>query len=303
MEIQTNKQTKYEQFGTDLFNSEKPELVPLTTIVGVNCKNGIMLHTDSQETAEFEGVMLGFKRLAVTKLNDIGSDRHYLIGCAGTSSHDEILVSYLNEQLTGSTLYQEHKFYELLENLMVEFLEKYNITQPTRTHGSPVAPDHFISLSALLAAQISSESNKPKYALYKIETKPRLLIRRVPRHGSIGSGSVLVKLILDQLDLKLDRFGYNWQNISTKLAARTTYLILRHVLQTDLYTGGFTACRILDSEAGVIPSDKTQLWDDPYGDKLAQTLLLLCEELPNVKERLLDIVMNLNLFEQEKSEK
>lgn len=276
---------------------------PLTTIVGINCKNGIMLHADSQETTEFEGVTLAFKRLAVTKLNDIGSDRHYLIGCAGTSSHDEILVSYLNEQLTGSTLYQEHKFYELLENLMVKFLKKHNITQPTETHGSPSDPEHFISLSALLAAQVSSESNKPKHALYKIETKPHLLIRRVPRHASIGSGSVLVKLILDQLDLKLDRFGYNWQNISTKLAARTAYMILRHVLQVELYSGGFTACRILDSEAGAIPSAKTDIWDDPYGDKLSQTLRLICEELPNVKARLFDIAMNLNLFEQDKSEK
>lgn len=266
---------------------------PLTTVVGINCKDGIVLYADSQET-HYENDQPRFKRLIQNKLSDIGTHRYYMIGCAGSSTDLELLVEHLNEneKLCSSSLHDELEFHALLEKEIIpEFLEKHNVTLPTRTHGEPTK--YPIEVDALFAAQLQGDQ---KHMLYKIETSPRQMIRRVPKYGSIGSGSELVNPLLDQLNQHFEEFRYGWHGISTRLAAKITYLILGISLKADFATGGTARCRILTDEEGVTPLDRTKIWEDPKASKIVETLSLACKELPKVEERIRKIVSN--LFEE-----
>lgn len=265
---------------------------PLTTIVGINCKDGIVLYADSQETYVDKYQRPTSKRVIQRKLSEIGKYRHYMMGCAGTTAYIEILIEWLNEHkdLEIKSLYPERKMHELLENdIIPQFIYKYDVKLPTLTHGIPT-PDK-IEIDVLFAARLAGE---PKHMMYKIETEGEMTIRRVPQYGSIGSGSEIVTPLLDQINQILDECGYSWHDMSTRLAAKISHLVLGIGLQSDPATGGISRCKILKNGGGVIPINRTKVWKNPRL-KLAETLSLACKELPNIQPKISNIVENLRL--------
>lgn len=263
----------------------------LTTVVGINCKDGIVLCSDTQETHP----ALGYKRLIMMKIKSIGNQNRYLIGCAGTSADIELLMQFLDDKFNGTMWYGEPNIKKHITDHMIDFLNTHNVETPKKTHGFPTS--HPIDIHALFGAQLLSNSKTHTHVLYKIQTNPRLIIREVPKFASIGSGKRVISPILDYLNQLLEEYKHDWHDISTVLGARICNLVFDIVLQTDIATGGRKVCRLLDDNDGVIPIEDTEsrIWDDISGSKSIQTLQAVCKDLHRIKIKISEIIKNLNL--------
>lgn len=219
---------KRQQIHTDPFYSFS-RIESMTTVIGIKCKEGIILASDSQGTSDDEKTKV--KKIFNMANTSIG------IGFSGydDSTRDFIRYSTITNQLTSEKILREE-----LYNAVLEF-KKYTLSHNVAEHSiKTICVYSPIRLGMLVGAIIDTN-----YYLYQIrsEDSPESLMVNLidEEYGYIGSGKNLARLVLSQ-QKRFNDFGKLDINTTIGLAL----YVLDEIKQIDPKTGNDTQISIID---------------------------------------------------------
>ncbi|MGB7882357.1 MAG: hypothetical protein WBL44_06485 [Nitrososphaeraceae archaeon] len=172
----------------DFIDESIPDLedVLLTTVIGIKCRDGVVIGTDSQ----FTDRVYDTKSLNENKIHKIND--FMILGGAGDPYQTKVLVDSLQEHL-GNKQYSDKELRKSIRRVLIRLHEEYN----------PNPPLSFYPLS-LLAARTEESC-----ILYIIQLP---YIYPVEQYEAIGSGSPLAQFLFKFSNRILDRVGDKWSD-------------------------------------------------------------------------------------------
>jgi 20S proteasome alpha/beta subunit len=230
----------------------------LTTIVGIKCKDGVVISSDSQASGEV------IKNLGVSKIfkinNNIG------LGCAGTASHIKKLVKEIEKRMNGNTkLETKDDFKKELEHIVIE-LHRTNIVEKAGDMGYPPRNDLF-DVGALLGAKINND-----FYLFSLDV-PNGEVDEVEDFSMMGSGSLFALLVLRQQERIVKATKKSFSELDLGLALWIGVLVINEVKNIEIFTGGDTKVIYINKDGyNQIPEDNIKENYKKVIDWLSKTL-------------------------------
>lgn len=90
----------------------------MTTILGIECKDGVVIASDSQATIDNKR-----KSMDITKITKI--NEYVVGGGAGDADHIKLFMEQMKEQLPNNPL-SNTTLKEKIENIFLQLYKKYN---------------------------------------------------------------------------------------------------------------------------------------------------------------------------------
>jgi len=166
----------------------------MTIIIGLKCKEGVVIASDSQQ--EFErGVQV--KRLNTMKIHTIIDNKFALAG-AGDYGHVEKAIYLIEEGLhevfvkKRVAYLDEDECIDIIEKTMT-FANKYYNIDRSKFLADPDEKNYFDPI--LIVGFIQSGDGKNKSACLLI-SHPDGLVERIPDYATAGSGAAYAELLL-----------------------------------------------------------------------------------------------------------
>lgn len=216
----------------------------LTTIIAVDCQDGVILAADGQETHEFASG-LRTKEL-VTKIDQATygdwRNSHCLLGCAGIPTYVSRLEHFVGEAIHK---HQESSYLEALTDATNNFADYVYKLRLGYSEG-----DHIGHLATAILVGHDTEIHKTLIYTLSPPHAPEPL-RKYPHRTGTGSGWVFAGFLFNLAELLMRKLGLTWKNLSTTLAAQFCYIALNKVMNYEGYTGLSTALYRLDQSGKI----------------------------------------------------
>jgi 20S proteasome alpha/beta subunit len=225
----------------DFIQDSVPDLqdLLLTTVIGIKCKDGAVIGTDSQFTDRIYGIKsFGNK---IYRINEF-----MILGGSGDPDQTNVLVKSLKENLKNKQ-YSDEELKKIIRKVLLRLHKEYN-PDPTRQPS-------FYPLS-LLAAKTDAG-----FGLYIIKLP---YIYPVEQYRVIGSGSPLAEFLFKFSNRILERVGEKWSDRPVEKTEKTCAIMINEIKQSDGYSGGKTRVtsignngvhELSDNDISNIPAD------------------------------------------------
>jgi 20S proteasome alpha/beta subunit len=211
----------------------------LTTVIAVQCRDGIVLCADMQETQEYAG--LGTKEF-VSKIAPVtyqGKDDGYcLLGCSGIPDYINSYKLYVGEEILNRS--SNTNYHEALDRAS----ERYSKYVKNRSRGLGL-PDALIYPSSIFVGYDPSE-NKTHICVTETPNPPSELAS-YPYRAAIGTGKLYASLLFSIAELMFGKIDLTWNALSTIVVAQFCYLVLGRILNYDEYSGLGTSFYRIDA--------------------------------------------------------
>lgn len=214
---------------------------PMTIIVGIICKNGIVISCDSQASS-MKGVPL--KRTEYTKIYEIpmGSEGHALLSGAGTGAFVTRASELLTDKCKNSVCRTPREFADICEDVVTEIFKRYVIDKskalgmtktqiPKEINGSlqwqeeGIEPPGIIIITGIQCGNPKS----PDWCLYTIH--PNGIAEKSDKYDAIGSGSAIAEYLLARLCS---------EPLTVEQAITVGIYVVEEVKKIDPFCGGAT---------------------------------------------------------------
>jgi len=258
----------------------------LTTVIAVQCRDGVVLCSDSQETTEYAG--LGTKEL-VSKIRPVSyndeDDSYCLLGCSGMSPY----INWFREHVGEAIFKREGRSY--LEALRVA-TRNYakNVNMWGREIGLRFGED-FSNLASAIFVGYEARDHKTRVYILAPPDPPDSL-STYPYRVAIGTGGLYASLVFNIAELLMNKIGFGWTQLSTKLVSQFSYLVLGRIISYDAHSGMGTAFYRVDG-SGYATLSVAQIFPglgEEGKSKLSILFETLRDEIPKEKnEKLLEV--------------
>jgi hypothetical protein len=263
-----------------LFNAKEAEM-PLTTVIGIKYKEGIMLYSDTQETLPSAGIHYT-RNPFQGKLSALG--KYYACGCSGNSGDIDKFVNELKLAFIDAPPYSDEELYAKLSDLIVSFYEKLK-NESKRMYDKP---DYFdFSCTCLFAAALSKIDpvGIGKFGLYRIvieveknsDKNPKPYVNKILFYDCIGTGRDIARTFLTLIEALMNLHGYRYFKLSRKLCAMIGHVVTALTSKVDLESGG-TIHDFNITENGVSAFWQKEYWDEKE-NPIIQTLETFANEV------------------------
>ena len=91
----------------------------MTTILGIECKDGVVIASDSLATIDKKGKTTDITK--ITKIND-----YIVAGGAGDADHIKLFLEKMKEQLPNTQL-SNNELKDNIENIFLQLYKRYNV--------------------------------------------------------------------------------------------------------------------------------------------------------------------------------
>ena len=219
---------------TDYINLlKKNKEKQLTTIVGIKCKDGVVLSSDSQASGE------RIKSLGVSKIFKINENIGF--GCAGKEIHIKKLVKEIEKRIKDNTkIVNKDDFKNELESIVID-LHRINIVEKASNMGYPPRNDLF-DVGAILGAKMNND-----YYLFSLDV-PAGEVDEIEDFSMEGSGSLFALLVLRQQERIVKATKRSFSELDLGLAIWIGVLVINEVKNIEVFTGGDTQVIYIDKD-------------------------------------------------------
>lgn len=213
----------------------------MTIIVGVICKDGLVIGCDSQASS-VKGVPV--KRTEYTKIYEIpvGGDGHALLSGAGTGAFVTRASELLGDKCKNSVCRNPREFADICEDVVTEIFKRYVIDKSKALGISKAKTPQVVSGSiqwqeepteppgVILMTGIQCRVNKnPEWCLYTVH--PDGVAEKSDKYDAIGSGSAIAEYLLARL----------WsEKLAVEQATKVVVYVIEEVKKIDPFCGGPT---------------------------------------------------------------
>lgn len=202
----------------------------MTVIVGLVCKDGLVLAADTQESDEEDGM----KRLDVKKIYD--SDRFDLedieiaVAGTGTSAHISRAAELINELGFNPRLTTPRSVADVAEDALGKMKERY------------CEKDAELELQLLVGAyckvQLTGDPPPPQLGLYSVyppaEGEKVGVAEAVTDYACLGTGGLFARYLLNRLHDE----HHPVSGLSMDAAIHEAVYVISEVIKVDLWCGG-----------------------------------------------------------------
>ncbi len=217
----------------------------MTTIVGVQGADGIVLCADMQETR-------GGTREFVTKIDTIGPN--ILFGGAGETPFISMFETFLLEN-RGDDKAEHVNIQANIDTAITEYVKQVDdmygdlkTRMYAEMHDRSVIQG-VLAHRTLLGHDKVSGRDKYGFSLYEIETpSPSLRINKIPFRACAGSGGVYARLLFKNVEIVMDKIGIDWVFLHTRFISQFCDLLLSSVTDFDAYSRYFAIYEMTDGE-------------------------------------------------------
>jgi 20S proteasome alpha/beta subunit len=189
----------------------------MTTILAINCNDGMVIASDSQVT------MVDVKRSQEDKIyqTKINENVDVILAGSGKSAYISRFIDFFEEHREDREIKQPRDCADLCEDII-------------RLLRSDRYPDFDINIIICIRINRNQESHFGLYTLY-----PLGIAEKADNYDCIGSGSTIVEYILYRLWFK---------GIGTEQAKKIAIYAIDEVKKIDPYSGGFTRVTIIKKD-------------------------------------------------------
>jgi 20S proteasome alpha/beta subunit len=216
----------------------------MTTIIGIKCKDGIVLASDSQATSPI------MKNMQVSKIFQI--NHNIGIGTSGSEPSIKVLVESLQQSITLEDLESEQKLKEKTESILLELHRYYNVER-SRKLGFD---QKNIQLSFIVDALVGAKLSNDEFCLLHIMQNG--WIDKVNTYRAIGSGFPLANLVFTQQNRIPMMEGKSISDLEINYNIWIASYVINEVKAVEPYTGGNTRIVVIGDEGFQEIPDKIQ---------------------------------------------
>ncbi len=242
----------------------------MTTIIGIKCKDGIVIASDSQASSQMKNMQVS----KIFKINDnIG------IGTAGSERSIKILVETLQQRLKPENLESEQKLRDNLENILLELHRHYSFERSRKLGFDDKNIRNFFEVEAIVGAKLSNDT----FCLLHIMSDG--WIDTVNSYNAIGSGFPFANLVFNQQNRIPMMDGKSLSDLDISYNIWIASYIINEVKAIELYTGGNTKVVIITNEGFQEIPNKIQR---DFYEKTIRAISKVMEEKLSDEENKLD---------------
>jgi 20S proteasome alpha/beta subunit len=202
----------------------------MTVIVGLLCKDGIVVASDSQESDD----NLGMKRLDVTKVYDTDSfgftDAEIVVAGTGASAHIARAVELIAENGFAPHFTTPRSVADVIENSMGQMKTRY---------GDDLELELMAAVYCKNCPQ-DEDRDIPAIALYSVfpadENETVGVAEPITDYSAMGSGGLFARYLLNRLHDE----DHPTKALSVDDAIREAVYVIDEVTKVDLWCGGPT---------------------------------------------------------------
>src|SRR5208282_664798 len=202
----------------------------LTTVMAVKCRDGVILCADGQLTSNLG--ILGTKD-TVSKIQPVNfhdeTDNLCVLGCSGVEPYIDLFRQHVGREMIERG-HEGRSYFEALDRAIQNY-SRY-VKPRTKRAVIPFKPEVFYP-SAIFAGY---EPKDKKIRVYLLETPHSPNELSIPYRSAIGSGGLYASLLLNIVEVALDRMRLVWTDLSTKLVAQICYMTLGRIVNYDVYS-------------------------------------------------------------------
>jgi len=215
------------------------EVESMTTVIGIACKNGIILATDSQGSY---GKGIEMKRFGVNKIIPITRNGINGISLAMAGSGDAKHIKRLGEELTreiGDKQLGDIELKDRVEDLLYRIYRKYNVE---RSNTLGIENRQYFHPTSILAARLFPTG----YGLYLLSNDP--WIEPIMEYETIGSGAPFADLLLKQIQRSFSIANRNFRDMDIEIMLAYSCYVINEVKTVDIQSGGQTRIGIITNK-------------------------------------------------------
>ncbi len=214
---------------------------PMTIIVGVICKDGIVLGCDSQASSA-KGVPV--KRTDYTKIYEIplGGDGYAILSGAGTGAFITRASELLEDRCKNIVCKKPREFADICEDVVTELFKRY-VVDRTKVLGlrktkmpqviqggvqwqeDPLESPGIVLLTGIQCG----DAKNPNWCLYTVH--PDGIAEKDDKYDAIGSGSAIAEYLLARLCS---------ETLDVDQATKVVVYVVEEVKKIDPFCGGPT---------------------------------------------------------------
>jgi hypothetical protein len=258
----------------------------LTTVIAVQCQDGIIICADSQETFG------SYTKEDVTKIHSVGFgdkfDKYCMLGCAGASNYISLFREYVGKKFVSR---QGMTYFDALDSAICDYtnyIQRRKILLGNLSfeqEGNPEYPD------ALFVGYDPANDKTQMYEL-NLPHPPREVL--APHRAIIGTGRLYSSQFFIMAEKFMHKIGLDWPLLSTRLVSQFCYMVVGRVISYDVSSGGKVLFYRIDKTGFTgLPDD---IMFPGYGKdgetRLSVLLRTALEELP--KDKLLKLAKMYN---------
>lgn len=233
------------------------EEASLTTIIGIKCKDGIVMAADTQATEPNSWEYS-------IKVKEI--DKFSLMACAGTAGFIEMFADEVRDEVKEQG---PRDYKKVLEDAVVSYSEYMNERIGKVGLGmSEVDRKKCYPEVAIAAHDRLAKGNR----IFEIKTPYPPVEPDFQQRVIIGSGSLPAVTLLKNLEFFMAKFELAWNNISGRLASQFCWLLMNRVEHVDPSTSGALLYRV--DETGWRQLTVGETWGDQWAKKPWTSILL-----------------------------
>jgi 20S proteasome alpha/beta subunit len=239
---------------------------PMTTVIGIKCKDGIVIASDSQVTSE------AIKDLQTSKIFPINPS--IVVGAAGNMGHISVFVDDLKRRLSEYTFETETQLRNYIDESLVGLYRVYNLERSIRL--GYAAANIIFNAVGLLGAKLTDGT----FCLYSLITS-QPWVYPIDNYQAIGSGYLLANMLLNQHNRVAKIQGKRFSDLELDYSVWIAIYCINEIKQIEPYTGGSTKVVYLDKQGlKEIPDDMVSKFYSGTINKISESL----GTLPETKE-------------------
>ena len=221
----------------------------LTTVIAVQCKDGVILCADGQESNEY--TEFGTKQL-VGKIDqlifDNKLDEQCLIGCAGVTTYTDQLRERIGEAIARRN---GKSYHEALESATRSYSRFVNARKS----------DTGLEFDPTWASGVFAGYEGKRSCVYTLlPPHPPELLYKYPYRTGVGTGWIFASFLFVVAEEFMRKLEITWPTLSTVLVAQFCYMVLGRVFNYEGASGmGISIYRL---------NDKTGSWEGLSDDQI-----------------------------------
>lgn len=262
----------------------------LTTIMAVDCKEGVVLAADGQETNEWPSITI---RQLVNKIDQVSyrgrKEPHCLLGFSGAEGY----IDQFEERIGKAISEGRNKTHsEALDDAICDFAH-YLYRRDTGLRKGQELND------LASAVFVGYDPKIRKTCVYTLlPPHPPIPLLKYPHRTGIGSGWPFAGLLFTLAESLLGQLGLSWKNISTQLVAQFCYIALGKVMNYEGRTGLASSVYKMDESGNFEGLSVSQIFPGIIGaeNKVPIALRTLLKEKDVPRDKLLSLIKRYDLL-------
>lgn len=239
---------------------------PLTTIIAIKCKDGVVLCADRQSSDPYSDTKDYYPK--IKKLND-----DCFFACSGTDCYIEMFAK-VAESTLAEVAVPRYWDIEKVSNVHGKAIDVKCESSPScknsiQANGYPAA--------LFITAENRAESIFHIYELYTPHAP-----KEFKQRDAIGSGGSSALVIMKMAEKVMERIRWNWNDLTTDIVAKFCGMVIIMTASHDLYTGQIDI-QIVDTK-GNRELGSTGLFKDTSKRNIVHLVEMIYDELPLEKK-------------------